>query len=71
MGPHPVTGRIIETHADVAEGVAHLTAICPRMAIYDEDDDLSAETGGAPDNDRGRDPGLWARVNFSTVRDGP
>lgn len=32
MGPRPVTGRIIETHDDVAEGVAHLTAICPRMA---------------------------------------
>lgn len=27
-----MTGRIIHTDADVAEGVAHLTAICPRMA---------------------------------------
>jgi DNA-3-methyladenine glycosylase II len=26
-----MTGRIIETEHDVAEGVAHLTAICPRM----------------------------------------
>ena len=27
-----MTERIIQTHDDVAEGVAHLTAICPRMA---------------------------------------
>lgn len=32
MGAFAVTGRIIHTDADVAEGVAHLTAICPRMA---------------------------------------
>lgn len=32
-----MTGRIIETEADVAEGVAHLTALCPRMAhAYDQ-----------------------------------
>ena len=27
-----MTGRIIETDADIEEGVAHLAAICPRMA---------------------------------------
>lgn len=42
MGPRPVTGRIIETQDDVAEGVAHLTALCPRMAH------AHAQTGPLP-----------------------
>ncbi|MBY5988418.1 DNA-3-methyladenine glycosylase family protein [Roseovarius atlanticus] len=37
-----MTGRIIHTDADVAEGVAHLTAICPRMAH------AHAQTGPLP-----------------------
>ncbi|QFT80588.1 DNA-3-methyladenine glycosylase 2 [Roseovarius sp. THAF27] len=42
MGAFAVTGRIIRTDADVAEGVAHLTAICPRMAH------AHAQTGPLP-----------------------
>ncbi|WP_420555556.1 DNA-3-methyladenine glycosylase family protein [Roseovarius sp.] len=37
-----MTGRTIHTDADVAEGVAHLTAICPRMAH------AHAQTGPLP-----------------------
>ena len=37
-----MTGRIIETHDDVAEGAAHLAAVCPRMA------QAYAQTGALP-----------------------
>jgi DNA-3-methyladenine glycosylase II len=37
-----MTGRIIETHDDVAEGAAHLSAVCPRMA------QAYAQTGALP-----------------------
>jgi DNA-3-methyladenine glycosylase II len=37
-----MTGHIIETHDDVAEGAAHLAAVCPRMAQAYE------ETGALP-----------------------
>lgn len=32
MGGGTVTGRIIETHADVEEGAVHLARLCPRLA---------------------------------------